>query len=393
MRYYLSPHVCLKWLEAPSVYHLQKDELYELDESSFDFLKACSAADGSSSAEKEFTDYCVSEGILVTDPVSIQRPPVIRSPEPSLRYLELQITDRCNLRCKHCYIDPPTTSSDREIRQRSFPESAHELSPDQIRTILLEFEELQGLRVMITGGEPLQHKDFAAINLMLPDFLIRKVLFSNGLLLSRAILRDLHVDEIQISIDGLEQAHDALRGAGTFTRSMESIRLCLAMGYEVSISTMIHKANLDDFDQMEMLFREMGVRDWTVDIPCISGRLADNKEFQVSPEIGGKYLKYGFGEGLHSGGEGFGCGLHLMSVMADGKMTKCSFYADRSVGTVHDGLRVSWGRISPVRLSDLACDCSFLASCRGGCRYRAEILGNACGKDLYKCALYDILKV
>jgi radical SAM protein with 4Fe4S-binding SPASM domain len=389
MRYYLSPHVCLKWLETPSVYHLQKDELYELDESSFDFLAAFSAADGMSSAEKEFTDYCVSEGILVTDPGSIQRPPVIRSPEPSLRYLELQITDRCNLQCKHCYIDSPKTSSCREIGQGS----AHELSRDQIRTILHEFEELQGLRVMITGGEPLLHKDFAAINLMLPDFLIRKVLFSNGLLLSRAILRDLHVDEIQISVDGLEQAHDALRGAGTFARSMESIRLCLAMGYEVSISTMIHTANLDDFDQMEMLFRKMGIRDWTVDIPCISGRLTKNEKFQISPATGGKYLKYGFGEGLHSGGEGFGCGLHLMSVMADGKIAKCSFYADRSVGTVHDGLGECWKRIPPVRLSDLACDCTFLSACRGGCRYRAEILGNACGKDLYRCELYDIMSI
>ena len=129
---------------------------------------------------------------------------------------------------------------------------------------------------------------------------------------------------------------------------MESIRLCLDMGFEVSISTMVHADNLGDFDNMEMLFRKMGIRDWTVDVPCISGRLADNAKFQVSPETGGKYLKYGFGEGLHGGGEGFGCGLHLMSVMADGKMTKCTFYADRSVGTVHDGLRKCWQKIAPV---------------------------------------------
>ncbi|MDP2157292.1 MAG: SPASM domain-containing protein, partial [Nitrospirota bacterium] len=207
----------------------------------------------------------------------------------------------------------------------------------------------------------------------------------------RELLRDIHVDEIQISIDGLEQAHDALRGTGTFARSMESVRLCLEMGYAVSISTMVHAENLGDFDSMEMLFKEMGIRDWTVDVPCISGRLAENDKFQVTPETGGEYLKYGFGEGLHGGGEGFGCGLHLMSVMADGKITKCTFYADRAVGTVHDDLLESWQKIAPVRLSDLACDCAYLASCRGGCRYRAEILGDACGKDLYRCKLYDII--
>ncbi len=381
MSYYLSPQACLKWLETPSVYHLKTDELYELDKSSFDFLRSCSAEAGCSSTEKEFTDYCIQEGILVTNRVEIQRPPLIKSPEPSLRYLELQITDRCNLRCKHCYIDPSPAL-----------DAFHELSLDHIKTLLREFEELQGLRVLITGGEPLLHKDFEAINRMLPDFLMRKVLFTNGLLLNRDRLRNLHVDEIQISIDGLEKAHDILRGTGTFARSMESVLLCLEMGYEVSISTMVHADNLGDFDEMEVLFKKIGIRDWTVDVPCISGRLADNEKSQVSPEIGGRYLKCGFGEGLHSGGEGFGCGLHLMSVMADGRVAKCTFYADRSVGTLHDGLRESWQKISPVRLSDLTCDCAYLATCRGGCRYRAEVLGDAAGKDLYRCALYDIIK-
>ncbi|MBI5632111.1 MAG: radical SAM protein [Nitrospirae bacterium] len=389
MRYYLSPHVCLKRLETPSVYHLKTDELYELDESSFSFLKTCSAADGCLPAQEEFMHYCVQEGIFVSEYNAIQRPPVMKAPEPSLRYLELQITDRCNLRCKHCYIAP--LSSERS-GEGPVPEVFHELSVDQIRTILREFEELQGLRVMITGGEPLLHKDFTAINTMLPDFLIRKVLFSNGLLLNRGLLRGLHLDEIQISIDGLEQAHDIIRGAGTFARSMDSIRLCLEMGYEVSISTMVHADNLDDFDEMETLFRKMGIRDWTVDVPCISGRLLENEKSQVPPQTGGKYLAYGFGEGLHGGGEGFGCGLHLMSVMADGKISKCTFYADKSVGTVHDGLGTCWRKITPVRLRDLTCDCAYLAACRGGCRYRAEMLGDACGKDLYRCALYDIMK-
>jgi radical SAM protein with 4Fe4S-binding SPASM domain len=143
---------------------------------------------------------------------------------------------------------------------------------------------------------------------------------------------------------------------------------------------------------MEKTFREIGITDWTVDAPCVSGRLADNPEFQISPEIGGRYLKYGFGGGLHGGGEGFGCGLHLMSVMADGRAAKCTFYADRPAGTIHEGLMECWKRIAPVRLGDLACDCEHIDACRGGCRYRSELLGNALGKDLYRCSLYDIMQ-
>jgi radical SAM protein with 4Fe4S-binding SPASM domain len=263
----------------------------------------------------------------------------------------------------------------------------------QITEILKEFEEMQGLRLMITGGEPLLHSGFETVNTLLPDFFLRKVLFTNGLLLSKAMLRRLHVDEIQVSIDGLEKAHDALRGAGTFKKAVAAVRHALEQGFEVSVATMVHAKNLDDFDEMEKLFRELGIRDWTVDVPCITGRLKTSSEFQVSPEAGGKYLRYGYGAGLHTGETGFGCGLHLLSVMADGKVTKCTFYADRPVGSIKEGLRQCWERTVPVTLKDLTCDCEYLESCRGGCRYRAELTDGPLGKDLYKCSLYDILKI
>jgi radical SAM protein with 4Fe4S-binding SPASM domain len=377
MRYHLSPYACLKWLETRSVYHLKTDELYELDEQSFYFLELCSSGEGCSDDDAAFIDYCKEEGILVPFPAAVQRPPLNKSPEPSLRYLELQITDRCNLRCRHCYIGYT---------------APHELTVDQIRNVLREFEEMQGLRVLITGGEPLLHGDFPAINRMLPEFMLRKVLFSNGLQITATLLDELQVEEIQISIDGLEPAHDSLRGKGSFRKAMDALALCIKRGFAVSVATMIHAGNLADFEIMDTMFREMGVRDWTVDVPCVSGRLEDNQEFRISPAEGGRYLAYGFGAGIHGSGDGFGCGLHLMSVLADGRIAKCTFYADNYVGTINDGLRECWKRIVPVRLADLACDCAYLETCRGGCRYRAKLLGSATGKDLYRCSLYDIIK-
>jgi radical SAM protein with 4Fe4S-binding SPASM domain len=164
------------------------------------------------------------------------------------------------------------------------------------------------------------------------------------------------------------------------------------MGFEVSVATMVHAKNLDDFDEMEKLFSDLEIKDWTVDVPCITGRLANSSEFQIPPEKGGKYLRYGYGAGLHAGESGFGCGLHLLSVMADGKVTKCTFYADRPLGRIEEGLRKCWQRTKPVTLKDLSCDCGYLEACRGGCRYRAELLGDPLGKDLYKCSLHDILE-
>ncbi|MHB8881245.1 MAG: radical SAM protein [Thermodesulfovibrionales bacterium] len=378
MRWFLSKDAALKRLETPSVYHIVKDELYELDEAAFAFLLGCSSEAGALSDENDFTAYCLEEGILTTGAVAVSRPEPVQSPVPSLRYLELQITDRCNLRCRHCYIGGSTAHA--------------ELPLEAIRRILAEFEQMQGLRLLITGGEPLLHTGFSAINSLLPGHSFRKVLFSNGLLLTIDLLASLCVDEIQVSIDGLEEAHDSLRGRGSFRAATETIRLCREAGIETSVSTMVHQKNLADFEAMDSMFREMGIRDWTVDVPCSTGRLIENSDFIVTPQQGGKYLKYGYGSGLHGSAGGYGCGLHLMSVTAQGEAAKCTFYADKAVGSVSEGLRECWERIRPVRLDSLDCDCAFLESCRGGCRYRAELLGGPGGKDLYRCSLYDIMR-
>lgn len=384
MRYFLASNAVLKWLETPSVYNIQTDELYELDDNSFHFLHQCMAEGGCEGSDRAFVDYCEREGILSRQRGCLQRPALIKAPEPSLRYLELQITRNCNLRCRHCYIGD-------EIREKAKNEKS-ELSSELIRTVLQEFQEMQGLRVLISGGEPLVYSHFQEMNRMLPEFFVRKVLITNGLLLTADLLSGLNVQEIQVSIDGLEAAHDALRGEGTFRLAMAGIREALDAGFHVSVSTMVHQKNLEDFDGMERLLRELGVKEWTVDVPCITGRLKHNPEFQISPEVGGKYLRYGFGGGIHTSSPGFACGTHLMAVTADGKTAKCTFFAEFAAGRIQEGLRESWQKIEPVRLDTLSCDCDYVNECRGGCRYRAFLLGDAKGKDLYKCHSYNILK-
>jgi len=376
MGFHLARQTALKWLETPSVYQIARDEVYELDDDSFRFLTSCASEEGCDNRDSAFIDYCLEEGLLTREKVVLKRPHLRPSPDPSLRYLELQLTSRCNLRCRHCYIG--------DVEPR-------ELGLVQVRSVLREFDEMQGLRVLLTGGEPLLHSRFEEINEMLPDLFLRKVLFTNGVLLRKDVLNRLKVHEIQVSIDGMAAAHDALRGAGTWDVALDAVRRALDAGFEVSVSTMVHTGNLGDFDTMEKLFKSLGIKDWTVDVPCTAGRLRDNREMTVSPEEGGKYLGYGYGGGMHATGPGYACGLHLMAVLPDGTAAKCTFYGDRSVGTIGEGLRTCWQRIRPVRLDSLDCRCEYIEACRGGCRYRAELLENPQGRDLYRCSLYGLI--
>ncbi|MBN2654825.1 MAG: radical SAM protein [Nitrospirae bacterium] len=389
MRLYLLDYFALKNLEAPSVYNIKADELYELDAEAFSFLKKCSGPEGASpaDADSEFIDYCVHEGIITDKTPYKHFAAETNKPSfPSLRYLELQITDRCNLRCKHCYIGEP---------------SGRELAPETILDAISQFEQMQGLRLLVTGGEPLLHRCFDSINDLLHSFRLRKVLLTNGLMLTKERISGINFDEIQFSIDGMRRGHEVLRGAGSYDKVMNSLENVLASGISASVATMVHSCNLDEFDEMDNLFSSMGIKDWIVDVPCISGSLGANNELSVSPEKGGRYFSYGFSEGMHGSSEGYGCGLHLASVLADGSVAKCAFYADRPAGNITEGLAICWKRIEPIMLSNLECSdvsCPWINECRGGCRYRAGIsngenfLAQSNGisrlRDVYKCRAY-----
>ena len=90
MAFSLARQASLKWLETPSVYQLAKDELYELDEDSFRFLSSCASEGGCDNRDSAFIDYCLEEGLLTRERVTVARPPLKPSPDPSLRYLMSQ---------------------------------------------------------------------------------------------------------------------------------------------------------------------------------------------------------------------------------------------------------------------------------------------------------------
>lgn len=389
-RYHLSRDAVLRRLEFPAVYHIPNDELYELDEGAFRFLEGCAGEDGcSGNDDPDFIRMCLAEGILATERQSRERAPVLQSPVPSLRYLELQITNACNLKCRHCYVSQAPR---------------RELTVGQVRDVLDEFREMQGLRLMVTGGEPLVHSRFEEINALLSRYEVRRILFTNGILLTPGILRSLNFHEIQVSIDGMQKGHDLLRGAGSYSVAMRHVEEALAAGVQVSVATMIHSGNLDEFGQMDDLFRGLGVRDWTVDVPCSSESTEEAPVWALPPEVAGPYLRFGFGAGLHGDGEGYACGLHLAAVLPDGMIARCGFYSADPLGTISQGLHKAWKARLPVRLQELECaaaECPMLDTCRGGCRFRASCATDTkdpvtrrvhTGRDLYKCYAYGIMK-
>jgi len=375
----LSPNCALKHLEKPYLYDIRNDELYELDQKGFDFLKKCDGRCLLSElpVDKDFLEICLKEELIVIGPRASHRHFTLRpSPVPSLRYLELQLTSRCNLKCEHCYLGEPTKA---------------ELPLSQVLSVLDEFEEMQGLRMLFSGGEPLLYPDLPALNDALPVYAVRKVLLTNGTLITEENYPDwCHFDEIQFSLDGLKEGHDTIRGPGTFEQTIRGIEAARRNKMPVSIATMVHRHNVKEFDALSEWIEELGVVEWNIDVPCATGRLVENPDFLVAPEAGARFLKYATGGSYHGADEPFACGYHLCTITAEGDILKCGFFKETPLGSLKEGLGVCWGRMQPIPLSQLECaSCPDLSECKGGCRFRAE---SRLGKDSVMCALYGSQK-
>ncbi len=381
----LSSHCSLKKLEKPYIYDIKNDELYAIDNKAEDFIKRCDGINlvSTRGEDREFIDFCLKENLLQIfekpQPSIVNRPSSLvprQSPLPSLRYLELQLTARCNLSCRHCYLGKPKNM---------------ELNFDSVRKILKEFEDIQGLRLIISGGEPMLYFNFWEFNNILPDYNFRKVLLTSGWFLGKEEALKLNVNEVQVSLDGLEDGHDILRGKGSFKRAITAMKYVKEAGIDLSAATMVHPYNLNDFQKMADLLNSYNVSEWGIDVPLQTGNLKSAKDFIVSPDEGAERLKFAYGGSYHGGSEGYVCGRHICTIMPSGKVCKCGFYEDRPLGNIEEGLRNCWERNYHMPLKDLQChDCIYIEECQGGCRFRAE---TPTSPDPVMCALYKPRKM
>ena len=166
-----------------------------------------------------------------------------------LRKVALDVTNACNLRCKHCY-----TSS-------GFP-LENELSFDEIKNLLTELYDLGVFELELTGGEPFMRPDFIKIlriaNSM--DFLIEIV--TNGTLLDEEkvrVLQDLSIRIIQIPIEGLKVAHEFMRGKGTFDLALKAVKMLKDAGLNVQVRMTATKKSLADVEALAELLASLEV--------------------------------------------------------------------------------------------------------------------------------------
>ncbi|MCX5871847.1 MAG: radical SAM protein [Deltaproteobacteria bacterium] len=369
----LSTKSCIKRLEETYLYHIGRDELYEINNDACDFVVKCdgSATVADLAPDREFLEFCMSEDLLnVSKSPGERQIQIAKAPEPSLRYLEWLVTYRCNLSCAHCYLG--------EMKNEDY-------NPELIRPLLNEFDQMQGLRILVSGGEPTLYEHFEILNDSLADYSIRAVLLTNGSTLNKDLVKRLRFHEVQVSLDGMEKGHTAIRGKGSFAKAVRAMELIRAAGIDLSVATMVHRFNLDEWENMKDLIESLGVKEWSVDYPCVKGRWDRHPELQVGFQEAAQRMLYAFGGSYHGTSSGWTCGRHLAAVLPSADVCKCGLFPEIQLGSVKTGLTKAWSRMPHIPISETDClGCDQADICGGGCRFRA---GSGNSRDEVMCFL------
>jgi radical SAM protein with 4Fe4S-binding SPASM domain len=188
-------------------------------------------------------------------------------------FIQWHLTERCNLRCRHCYQGrkkvPEMTPGDvrREI--------------DGAAEMFLAWEKEHGIRVSpsihFTGGEPFLYEGLWDVIKHARDGGFKTALMSNGSLISEEDAQrvfDLAVEDIQISLEGPEDVHDRIRGRGSFLSALEGAKRLIAAGSPVSANVTLSRLNHQRIEETIHLAREAGFSSigFSRVVPCGRGK-------------------------------------------------------------------------------------------------------------------------
>jgi radical SAM protein with 4Fe4S-binding SPASM domain len=179
-----------------------------------------------------------------------------RDRSPVLTRVDVELTERCNNACKHCFIN--RAAADRDAKKA-------ELSADEIEAFLGDAAELGALTVRFTGGEPLLRGDFERIYLAARRAGLQVHLTTNACLVTPS-LADLFARvppraPIQISVYGVSAASygSVSTVPGSFANFRRGVRLLLEREVPVALTGTALPETRAEAAQLEAWSQDLGI--------------------------------------------------------------------------------------------------------------------------------------
>jgi len=323
--------------------------------------------------------------------------------------MDIDITNRCNLRCRYCYHF----------------ESAGDAGGDLSAVDWIEFfEELNRCavtEVTLAGGEPFVREDLREILGGIVKNRMRFQILSNGTLIDDGMADFIastgRCNYVQVSVDGsIPQTHDAMRGKGSFAKALEGLMTLRRHGVRSAVRVTIHRKNVHDLEDIaRLLLEDVGLSSFGTNaasamglcrknaemvqlttqervtametllrltnkysgrINAMAGPLAEAKSWLVMEQarLEGR-------EAMPNRGFLTGCGCYRehLAVRADGVITPCTMLSHIELGRInHDDLGEIWRAHDELKtlrerhLIPLSCfsfceGCPYVNYCTGNC--------------------------
>ncbi len=323
------------------------------------------------------------------------------------------LTNRCNLKCEHCYLDAGGKGV-RRLRDGGFADRS-ELGTEECFGIVDQIASFapEALTIL-TGGEPLLRRDIIEIIRYASERDLWTVCGTNGVLITESlagILRDSGLRGLSLSLDSLDSArHDRFRGVeGAWKNTVNGAGILNEAGLSFIVQTTVGKHNLGEVSSIaDFVYSEMGAKVFNLYFLVPTGRgqfISDisSEEYnrvlmelsRIQRKFDGKmvtnakcaphYFRHLFEQEPESkflksftGGAG-GCpaGTQYMGIRPNGDMTPCPYLPLFGGNLGEKSMPEIWNDSELFRtirkrgeLGDRCGECEFNTRC-GGCRARA----------------------
>ena len=337
-------------------------------------------------------------------------------------YAVWEITLKCNLACAHC-------------GSRAGDARVDELTTEECFDLVDQMADAGIGEVSLIGGEAYLRADWLDIARRINDKGMIATMTTGGLGISHETARQMKragIARVSVSVDGLEEAHDAQRGKkGAWEAAFRALTYFQEVGLYSGTNTQINRLSAPQIPALYEKLRDVGASAWQIQMTVPMGNAADNDwillqpaelldvypmlarvvgrmkaEGKVSVAPGNNIGYYGPFERLFRGrtddpyGFWMGCqaGLYALGIEADGSIKGCpslptSAYTggnirDHSLAEIIETkeLKMNLGGGTPEGVKHLwgfCKTCDYADLCRGGCSWTAHVFFDRRGNNPY----------
>lgn len=244
-------YVLRGWARLPfSIVNIQTGNAIFVSREDFDVLSKCNGYTPLSNIEIGQLQYYIKNNIVQPSNKRISEEQNYKKyPNRYIKQAHWAITNRCNYKCKHCFISAPHYKE-------------NEISYIDCQTIIDSLADCGILKLSLTGGEPFIREDFLDILKYAKEKgVIVTDIYTNGSFISNNILNRIYsigyIPTFHVSYDGLS-THDWMRGISNVKFQTEAAVKCLKTnGFKVVTSCSLFRNNVrtmvDYINYMSML--------------------------------------------------------------------------------------------------------------------------------------------